>query len=112
MLDLFELRFGHRVSVGLFVAAVLGELFWSAAILTALGTTLSTLLGFDFTTSVLVSAAIAIGYTRMGGLRSVAKTDVFQLCVHPGWSVSGSSFPDGDRRGMETGSGRLSGRLW
>ncbi len=85
MLDLFELRFGHRVSVGLFVAAALGELFWSAAILTALGTTLSTLLGLDFTTAVLASAAIAIGYTTMGGLQSVAKTDVFQLlCILAG----------------------------
>jgi high affinity choline transporter 7 len=79
LLDLFADRYGPRVTAGLFVPALLGEIFWSAAILVALGTTLGTILDIDFTTSILLSAAVAIGYTMMGGLRSVAYTDVLQL---------------------------------
>ena len=33
----------------------------------------------DNTTSVVVSAAISVGYTLVGGMISVAYTDVFQL---------------------------------
>ena len=79
LLDLFERRYGQRVAAGLFIPALVGDIFWSAAILTALGTTFGTILGFDFTTSILLSAAVAIGYTMMGGLWSVAYTDVIQL---------------------------------
>ncbi len=79
LLDLFADRYGTRVTAGLFVPALLGEIFWSAAILVALGTTFGTILDIDFTTSILLSAAVAIGYTMMGGLRSVAYTDVLQL---------------------------------
>ena len=74
-----RVRYGKRVAAGLFLPALVGEVFWSAAILVALGTTFGTVLGFDITTSILLSAAIAIGYTMVGGLRSVAYTDVVQL---------------------------------
>lgn len=79
LLDLFERRYGKRVAAGLFVPALMGEVFWSAAILAALGTTLGTILGFDFRLSILVSAGVAIGYTLVGGLKSVAYTDLLQL---------------------------------
>jgi high affinity choline transporter 7 len=66
----------------LFLPALVGEVFWSAAILVALGTTFGTVVGFDFTTSILLSAMIAVGYTTVGGLWSVAYTDVVQLaCI-------------------------------
>ncbi|MCV6606471.1 MAG: hypothetical protein OIF34_14305, partial [Porticoccaceae bacterium] len=38
-----------------------------------------TVLQFDLTTSIIVSAAFAIGYTMLGGLLAVAYTDVIQL---------------------------------
>lgn len=79
LLDPFERRYGKRVAAGLFVPALVGEVFWSAAILVALGTTFGTVLGMDVSKSILFSAAIAIGYTVVGGLRSVAYTDVVQL---------------------------------
>ena len=37
------------------------------------------ILKIDNTTSVVVSAAISVGYTLIGGMISVAYTDVFQL---------------------------------
>ena len=79
MLDPLEQRFGKKMAALLFIPALTGEIFWSAAILTALGTTFATVLGVDFTTAIILSAIIAITYTAIGGLWSVALTDVFQM---------------------------------
>ncbi len=79
MLDPLEQRFGKRMTALLFIPALTGEIFWSAAILTALGTTFATVLGLDFQSSIIVSAVIAISYTAIGGLWSVAYTDVLQM---------------------------------
>jgi high affinity choline transporter 7 len=79
LLDPFQERFGKGVAGVLFVPALAGEVFWSAAILTALGTTFSVILNMDLTTSIVLSAAVAIAYTAIGGLWSVAYTDVVQL---------------------------------
>lgn len=82
LLDPFERRYGRKIPAALFVAALVGEVFWSAAILAALGTTFGTIFGLDFTTAIVISAAVAIGYTIVGGLWSVAYTDVLQLaCI-------------------------------
>ena len=37
MLDPFQLKYGQRVGGLMFIPALLGEVFWSAAILSALG---------------------------------------------------------------------------
>ncbi|WP_132325834.1 sodium:solute symporter family protein [Pseudobacteriovorax antillogorgiicola] len=79
MLDPFEKKYGAKVSGLLFIPALIGEVFWSAAILTALGYTFSTILEIPFSVAILTSAAIAISYTLLGGLWSVAATDVAQL---------------------------------
>ena len=79
LLDLFERKYGERVASGLFIPALVGEIFWSAAILSALGLTFGTILGYDIKTSILVASAIAILYTMVGGMWSVAYTDVVQL---------------------------------
>jgi high affinity choline transporter 7 len=81
MLDPLEDRFGTRVAGLLYIPALLGEVFWTAAILTALGTTFGFILEIDFSLSIIISALIAIIYTSIGGLRSVAMTDVFQLTI-------------------------------
>ena len=79
LLDPFEFRYGKPVAAGLFLPALVGEVFWSAAILVALGTTFATVLGYDIARSIMFSAAIAVGYTMVGGLRAVVYTDVVQL---------------------------------
>uniref|UniRef100_A0A914XRC8 Uncharacterized protein n=1 Tax=Plectus sambesii TaxID=2011161 RepID=A0A914XRC8_9BILA len=85
MLDPFQNKYGERVGGLLFLPALLGEVFWSAAILAALGATLSVILGIAITPSVVISALIAIFYTFTGGLYAVAYTDVVQLfCIFIG----------------------------
>lgn len=79
MLDPLAQRFGIRMSAVLFLPALLGEIFWTAAILTALGATFATILGLDIETAIVLSAIIAIAYTAIGGLWAVALTDVVQL---------------------------------
>ncbi|KAL3088861.1 hypothetical protein niasHS_009153 [Heterodera schachtii] len=85
MLDPFQIKYGQRVGGLMFIPALLGEVFWSAAILSALGATLSVILGMDMTASVVISAFIAAFYTFSGGLYAVAYTDVVQLfCIFIG----------------------------
>lgn len=79
MLDPLAQRFGFRATGLFFIPAVLGEMFWVAAILTALGSTFSVIIGLDTTTAIIISSAVAILYTMIGGLWSVAYTDVLQL---------------------------------
>lgn len=135
MLDPFQQLYGKRMGGLLFIPALMGEMFWSAAILSALGknregnhilcrpflkqsvhfasstiivqivqvfckyclikrnefkiyvtgATLSVIIDIDINMSVIISALIAIFYTLVGGLYSVAYTDVVQLfCIFIG----------------------------
>ncbi|NKB87252.1 MAG: sodium:solute symporter [Acidobacteria bacterium] len=81
MLDPLQQRFGNRLGSVLYLPAFTGEVFWSAAILTALGSTFGVVFGVDVQLGIIVSAAVAIGYTLIGGLWAVAVTDVVQLLV-------------------------------
>ncbi|MDM5339477.1 sodium:solute symporter family protein [Fictibacillus enclensis] len=81
MLDPLESRFGKKMAGLLYIPALLGELFWSAAILTALGTTFGVILGLSFTVSIIFSAIVAIAYTVVGGLWAIAHTDVLQITI-------------------------------
>ncbi|XP_071948644.1 high-affinity choline transporter 1-like [Antedon mediterranea] len=82
MLDPYQIKYGDRVGVLMFLAAYSGEIFWSSAILAALGSTFSVILGIDKTLAIIVSTCIAMSYTLFGGLYSVAYTDVLQLsCI-------------------------------
>ncbi|GFQ90357.1 high-affinity choline transporter 1 [Trichonephila clavata] len=85
MLDPFQDLFGSRMGGLLFIPALCGEVFWSAAILAALGATVSVIIDMDNNTSIILSACIALFYTLFGGLYSVAYTDVIQLfCIFIG----------------------------
>ncbi|XP_018584819.1 high affinity choline transporter 1-like [Scleropages formosus] len=89
MLDPFQQMYGKRMGGLLFIPALMGEIFWSAAILSALGATLSVIVDININMSVVISALIAIFYTLVGGLYSVAYTDVVQLfCIFLGLWVS------------------------
>ncbi|KAG7467149.1 hypothetical protein MATL_G00150300 [Megalops atlanticus] len=89
MLDPFQQLYGKRMGGLLFIPALMGEIFWSAAILSALGATLSVIVDININMSVIISALIAIFYTLVGGLYSVAYTDVVQLfCIFLGLWVS------------------------
>ena len=79
LIDPFEARFGKRWAAVLFLPALAGELFWSAELLVAIGSTFGVLLGMDLTSAILLSAMVTTAYTVLGGMWSVAYTDVFQL---------------------------------
>ncbi len=79
LIDPFEARFGKRWAAVLFAPAMLGEVFWSAELLVALGSTFGVVLKTPLATGVLLSAAVVIAYTMVGGMWSVAYTDAFQL---------------------------------
>lgn len=81
MLDPLQQRFGERMAALLYLPALTGELFWTAAILTALGTTFGTVLGLDSVPSILLSSFVAVAYTALGGLWAVAFTDVIQMVL-------------------------------
>ena len=81
MLDPLSQRFGKRMAAVLFLPALSGEIFWTAAILTALGTTFGTVLGLETQPAIILSAIIAIAYTAIGGLWAVALTDVVQMIL-------------------------------
>lgn len=92
MLDPFQEKYGARMGGLLFFPALLGEIFWSAAILSALGSTVSVVVGLGKQLSIIVSACIAVLYTLIGGLYSVAYTDVIQLvCIFVGLVSLGSN---------------------
>jgi len=78
-IDLFSEKYGRNVSGGFSLVALVAEVFWSAAILAALGTTLTTVIGLDYRVAVILSAVVAVSYTLMGGLWAVAYTDALQL---------------------------------
>lgn len=86
MLDPFQEKYGSRMGGLMYIPALLGEIFWSGAILAALGASIVVVVDdIDNTTAITVSATIAVCYTFIGGLYSVAYTDVVQLiCIFVG----------------------------
>ncbi len=81
LIDPFEARFGPRWAAVLSVPAMLAEMFWSAELLVALGSTFGVVLGLDLTTAILMSAAVVTLYTMAGGMWAVAYTDAYQLAL-------------------------------
>jgi len=78
MIDPFTQKYGKWGSLQVIPSAI-SEIFWSASILGALGSTLQVILKLDQQISIIVSAVIAVCYTLFGGLVSVAYTDVIQI---------------------------------
>jgi high affinity choline transporter 7 len=79
LIDPFEARFGKQWAAILFLPALAGELFWSAELLVALGSSFDVLLGMNLGTAIFTAAIVTTAYTMLGGMWSVAYTDVVQL---------------------------------
>ena len=85
MIDPFQERYGPRMGGLLYIPALLGDIFWSAAILNALGATISVIINVHRVPSIISSACVAVFYTLIGGLYSVTYTDIIQLsCIFIG----------------------------
>lgn len=81
LVDPLDARFGTHWAAVLFLPALAGELFWSAELLVALGATFGVLLDMPIGTAMLLAAVVTTAYTMVGGMWSVAYTDVVQLAL-------------------------------
>ncbi|XP_036933315.1 high-affinity choline transporter 1-like [Acanthopagrus latus] len=81
MMDPFQIKYGNLISGVLSVALLISDMLWVTATLIGLGATMSVILDLPYTLCIWISAAVAIVYTLMGGLYSVAYTDVIQLTL-------------------------------
>nr|XP_061794077.1 high affinity choline transporter 1-like [Nerophis lumbriciformis] len=81
MLDPFQRKYGKGLTAIFSVVSLFLDVFWVPSTLTGLGATMSVVLDLSFAVCVWISAAVAITYTLLGGLYSVAYTDVVQLLL-------------------------------
>ncbi|CAJ1058501.1 high-affinity choline transporter 1-like [Xyrichtys novacula] len=81
MMDPFQIRYGNVISGVLSVALVISDIVWVAGTLIGLGATMSVILDLSYAICIWISAAVAIVYTLLGGLYSVAYTDIIQLIL-------------------------------
>ncbi|XP_040894295.1 high-affinity choline transporter 1-like isoform X2 [Toxotes jaculatrix] len=79
MLDPFQHRYGNAFTATLLLPALVSDILWVACILAALGGTMSVILGLSSALSIVISAVVSVIYTFLGGLYSVAYTDIIQL---------------------------------
>ncbi|XP_053189650.1 high-affinity choline transporter 1-like [Scomber japonicus] len=81
MMDPFQIKYGKVPTAALSMASLVSEIMWVTGTLIGLGVTMSVILDLSYTVSIWISAAVAITYTLMGGLYSVAYTDIIQLIL-------------------------------
>ncbi|XP_063185384.1 high affinity choline transporter 1-like [Chroicocephalus ridibundus] len=79
VMDPLQEIYGNVMGSLLFIPPLLGEVFWFAAILASLGATMRVILDIGGFLAIVISACTVILYTLLGGLYSVAYTDVIQL---------------------------------
>ncbi|XP_061767803.1 high-affinity choline transporter 1-like [Nerophis ophidion] len=81
MMDPFHIKYGKVATATLCLASLLSEIMWVTGTLIGLGVTMSVILDLSYSVSICISAAVAITYTLLGGLYSVAYTDIIQLVL-------------------------------
>ncbi|KAI3351686.1 hypothetical protein L3Q82_020519 [Scortum barcoo] len=81
MMDPFQIKYGNIISGVLSVALLISDIIWVTGTLIGLGATMSAILGLSYSLCIWISAAVAIIYTLLGGLYSVAYTDIIQLTL-------------------------------
>ncbi|XP_068183796.1 high-affinity choline transporter 1-like isoform X1 [Antennarius striatus] len=79
MLDSFHIKYGKVIMAGMSLILLVIDATWLPGTLTGLGGTMSVVLDLPYSLCVWISAAVVIIYTLMGGLYSVAYTDIIQL---------------------------------
>ncbi|XP_073330490.1 high affinity choline transporter 1-like isoform X1 [Pagrus major] len=81
MMDPFQQKYGNFLSSALILPALVADVLWVARTLVSLGGTMSVILDLSYVYSIIISSVVAIIYTLLGGLYSVAYTDVIQLIL-------------------------------
>lgn len=81
MFDPFSEKYKNWMVALLYLPACLGDIFWIAMALSTLGACLSVLLGISSELAIIVSAICSCFLSFVGGMYSVAYTDVVQLVM-------------------------------
>ena len=81
MFDPFSEKFRNWMVALLYLPACLGDIFWIAMALATLGACLSVLLGVSSVVAIIISAVCSCFLAYVGGMYSVAYTDVVQLVM-------------------------------
>ncbi|XP_061534535.1 high affinity choline transporter 1-like [Phycodurus eques] len=81
MMDPFQKKYGNFLSNALILPALIADVLWVSRTLVSLGGTMAVILDLSYAYSIIISAVVAIVYTLLGGLYSVAYTDVIQLIL-------------------------------
>ncbi|XP_061882727.1 high affinity choline transporter 1-like isoform X1 [Entelurus aequoreus] len=81
MMDPFQQKYGNVLATALIFPALVADVLWVARTLVSLGGTMSVILDLSYIYSIIISSVVAIVYTLLGGLYSVAYTDVIQLIL-------------------------------
>ncbi|KAK0138545.1 High affinity choline transporter 1 [Merluccius polli] len=81
MLDPFHIKYGKGVACLFTVISLITDFIWVPTTLISLGAVMHVILDVSYTVSIWISAAVAITYTLLGGLYSVAYTDVIQIIL-------------------------------
>ena len=81
LVDFFHSRYGKNMGVASVVVLVTAETGWVGAQLVAFGTLLKVFTGLPLGWGIVISAAVVIVYTYMGGMWSVTITDVIQMMI-------------------------------
>jgi SSS family solute:Na+ symporter len=79
--DFIETRYDSRTRIVATVTTIIAYVGFSAGQLAAAGAILSSLLGWDYSTSLLLASSIIIAYTATGGYLAVAYTDYVQFTL-------------------------------
>ncbi|KAH9377441.1 hypothetical protein HPB48_010035 [Haemaphysalis longicornis] len=90
MMDPFQEQYGRWIGLLLCLPALCGELFWTAAILAALGYAAAAIMGVNASLFIVISAFTIVCYTATGGFDAVTYTDAsadIHHCRLPGMPV-------------------------
>ena len=79
LIDSLQNAYGKTMGGLIYLPSCIGDICWTAAVLSALGSSLSVILNLDIKISIICSALVAIIYTLCGGMYSVAFTDMIQI---------------------------------
>ena len=79
--EFIETRYDSRTRIVATITTILAYIGYAAGQLAAAGAVLSTLLGWDYSSSLLLASAIIVVYTATGGFLAVTYTDWVQIAL-------------------------------
>jgi SSS family solute:Na+ symporter len=79
--DFIETRYDSRTRIVATITTIIAYIGYSAGQLAAAGAVLSTLLGWDYSSSLLLASSVIVIYTATGGFLAVTYTDWIQFTI-------------------------------